>query len=107
MPTVPTSTLEQTLARVQDLRITADTLTVQLTDAREVSVPLAWYPRLLNAEPKERRTWRLIARGERIHWPDLDEDISVQNILLGQPSGESQESFKKWLSKRKPKGRLV
>jgi hypothetical protein len=63
-------------------------------------VPLFWYPRLVRATAKERKNWRLNGQGEGIHWPDLDEDISVQNLLAGQPSGESQRSYKRWLESR-------
>ena len=77
-----------------------DTLTVDLADGRSVSVPLAWYPRLLHGGRSERANWRLIGRGTGIHWPDLDEDISVESILAGRPSGESQKSLKKWLEGR-------
>ena len=83
-----------------NVRVSDDTLTVELDDGRTVSVPLAWYPRLLNGASEERSNWRLIGRGEGIHWPNLDEDISITNLLLGKPSGESQGSFKKWLEKR-------
>ena len=86
--------------RAQHVAISNDTLTVELTDGRTVSVPLAWYPRLLHGTPEERKNWRLMGNNEGIHWPDLDEDISVENLLLGEPSGESQDSFKKWLNKR-------
>lgn len=75
-------------------------LTVELNDGRTVSAPLAWFPRLLHGTPKERNNWRLIGRGEGIHWVELDEDISVENLLSGKPSGESQRSFKKWLHDR-------
>jgi len=85
----------------QNVVITADSLTVYLSDGRSISVPLAWYPRLLQVTPKERNNWRLIGNSEGIHWPDLDEDISVENLLRGNPSGESEESFKRWLKKRK------
>lgn len=85
----------------QNVVITADSLTVDLNDGRPISVPLAWYPRLLNGTPEERNNWRLIGNTEGIHWPDLDEDISIENLLLGKPSGESQDSFKGWLKKRK------
>ena len=87
-------------ARVQHVIVTEDALTVDLTDGCTVSVPVAWYPRLLYGEPEERSNWRLIGRGEGIHWPDLDEDISVENILLGRSSGESPRSFKRWLEGR-------
>jgi hypothetical protein len=68
--------------------------------AGPLSVPLSWYPRLVHGTPEERQHWRLIADGQGIHWPDLDEDISVANLLAGKPSGESQRSFKRWLEGR-------
>ena len=77
--------------------VTEDTLTAELSDGRTISVPLAWYPRLVHAAPEERGNWELIGRGQGIHWPDLDEDISVENLLAGRKSGESQRSFKQWL----------
>ena len=86
--------------KAKSVVITADTLTVDLKDGRSMSVPLAWYPRLLHGTPEERKNWRLIGNAEGIHWPDLDEDISVENLLLGRPSGESQASLRKWLAKR-------
>jgi len=97
------STLKNELVKVPNARrvtVRADTLTVELADGRIVSVPLAWYPRLLHGAAKERKNWRLIGQGEGIHWPDLDEDISVENLLLGSPSGESQRSLKRWLQSR-------
>lgn len=75
-------------------------LIVDLINGRTISAPLVWYPRLLNGTPKERNNWRLIARGEGIHWPDLDEDLSVESIILGRASGESQASLKGWLESR-------
>jgi hypothetical protein len=72
----------------------------ELADGRVVSAPIAWYPRLLHGTPAERNEWRLIAGGRGIHWPALEEDISVDNLLNGQPSGESQSSLKKWLEQR-------
>lgn len=83
-----------------DVHVTDDALSVDLSDGRTISVPLAWYPRLLNGTPAERGNWRLIGRGEGIHWPDLDEDISVRGLIAGKPSGESQRSFKKWIEQR-------
>jgi len=85
---------------IQDVTITDDTLSVDLSDGRTISVPLAWYPRLLNASREERDNWRTIRQGEGIHWEKLDEDISTKNLILGQPSGESQKSFQKWLNAR-------
>jgi hypothetical protein len=80
--------------------VTVDTLTVELSDGRSISVPLAWYPRLLHGTAEERGRWRLIGQGRGIHWPGVDEDISVENLLAGRPSTESQHSFKKWLDRR-------
>jgi len=80
--------------------LNAHTLTVDLTDGRTISVPVLWFPRLAQASAKERANWRLIGDGQGIHWPAVDEDISVSNLLAGQPSMESPQSFKKWLSSR-------
>ncbi len=91
----------------QRVTVTEDALSVDLTDGRTVSVPLAWYPRLLHGTPKERNKWRLIGEGEGIHWPDLDEDISVESLVLGRPSGESQRSLKEWLEQRAAQRRKV
>jgi hypothetical protein len=88
------------MATATRLVVTEDTLSVDLSDGRSISAPLAWYPRLVHATPEERARWRLIGQGTGFHWPDLDEDISVENLLAGRPSGESQQSFKKWLAHR-------
>jgi hypothetical protein len=93
--TVDTQT--PTAARVE---VNEDTLWVELTDGRTISVPLAWYPRLSHGTVQQRRQWRLIGNGRGIRWPDLDEDISVENLLAGKPSAESQASFKRWLDQR-------
>lgn len=84
----------------QDVAVTKDTLRVDLSDGRTISVPLAWFPRLVHASLAERKNWRLIGRGTGIHWDDVDEDVSVQGLLAGNPSGESQTSFAKWLRMR-------
>jgi len=84
----------------ENVTVSDDMLCVDLSDGRSISVPLAWYPRLLRATAAERKRWRLIGRGLGIHWEDLDEDISVAGLLAGKPSGESQISFSKWLAKR-------
>jgi len=87
-------------ARARHITVTDDTLTVDLADGRTISVPLAWFPRLLHGTQEERNHWRLIGQGEGVHWSDLDEDISIENLILGKPSGESQSSFKKWQESR-------
>jgi hypothetical protein len=94
------STVESRVALARAVSLSEDTLSVELTDGRTIAVPLAWYPRLVHATPAERKSWRLIADGRGIHWPAVDEDISVANLLAGQPSAESQSSFKKWLTIR-------
>jgi len=83
--------------------VSDEALTAELADGRTITVPLAWYPRLTHATPDERADWRLIGGGLGIHWPQIDEDISVVNLLLGQRSGESQTSFKRWLDSRAKK----
>jgi Protein of unknown function (DUF2442) len=87
-------------ARAQQVVVTTDTLSVDLTDGRTTAVPLAWYPRLVHGTPEERNHWRLLGQGKGIHWPELDEDISVENLLAGKASGESQRSFQQWLKDR-------
>jgi hypothetical protein len=96
--------IEVRIAIAQQVTVTEDTLVVDLNDGRTVSVPLAWYPRLSYGTAEERNNWRLIGHGEGIHWPDLDEDISVENIVFGKPSGESQRSLKRWLEERQRRG---
>ena len=95
-----TSRPEHEAPRGVRVATTSDALTVDLADGRTVTAPLAWYPRLLHATAKERRNWRWVGRGEGIHWPDLDEDLSVEGLLAGRPSSESQRSFQKWLLSR-------
>ena len=95
-----TLVIDVQLAKAQNVVVTEDTLSVDLVDGRTVSVPLGWYPRLLYASEEELSNWRLIGRGEGIHWSDLDEDISIESIVFGKASGESQKSFQRWLEKR-------
>ena len=85
------------MPEAERVKVTGDTLMANLSDGRTISVPLAWYPRLVHATPEERLNWRLIGVGQGIHWPDLDEDISVEGLLAGRSSGESQEFLKRWL----------
>jgi uncharacterized protein DUF2442 len=70
-------------ARAVGVSVNEDELTVDLADGRRVSVPLAWFPRLLHAEAPARQNWRLLGDGQGIHWPDVDEDISVEGLLYG------------------------
>ena len=95
-----TLAVEIEIPDAKDVTVTDDTLSVDLSDGRTISVPIAWYPRLSHAKPEERENWRLIGGGHGIHWEDIDEDISIEGLLAGKPSGESQESLKKWLEKR-------
>ena len=94
------SKVEARDALAADVKVTEDSLSAELIDGRTIVVPLAWYPRLLHATPDERNSWRLIGGGSGIHWPQLDEDISVASLLAGRPSGESPSSLKKWLANR-------
>jgi hypothetical protein len=94
------ATAELQTVKAQTVAVTDELLTVELTDGRTLSVPLSWYPRLWHGRPEERQNWRLIGQGEGIHWPDLDEDISVENLLLGRPSDEGSTSLKQWLAAR-------
>ncbi|MDO8755365.1 MAG: DUF2442 domain-containing protein, partial [Anaerolineales bacterium] len=79
-----TLAIEIRMVSAQNVNVTDDALIVDLSDGRTVSVPLAWFPRLLHGTPEERNKWRLIGDGEGIHWPDLDEDISIENLILGK-----------------------
>ncbi len=83
------------------VKVTDDELIVSLVDGRRISVPLAWYPRLLHGTADERNHYELIGRGTGIHWPELDEDLSVAGILRGNPSFESEQSLRQWLISRK------
>lgn len=86
---------------VKDIAINENSLTVSLADGRTMTVPLEWFPRLVHATPAERNNWRLIGKGEGLHWPELDEDINIHDLLLGKRSAESRSSFDRWLVKRR------
>ena len=98
------SAVEIRIPSAESVTVTEDTLSVDLSYGRSIAVPLAWFPRLLHGSPAERNNWRLIGKGQGIHWEDLDEDISVEGLLAGRPSGESQGSFRKWLESRSARG---
>jgi Protein of unknown function (DUF2442) len=99
-----TSRIDVKIPNALGVEVSDDSLIVELSDGRTISVPLAWFPRLLHADAEERTNWRLIGSGEGIHWEALDEDISVESLLAGRSSGESQESLKKWLESRQQDG---
>jgi hypothetical protein len=95
-----TSSLASDVATAVDVRVTSRALVVELRDGRTISAPLEWYPRLAHGTPRERQQWELIGPGLGIHWPALDEDISVEGLLQGRPSGESEASFARWRGSR-------
>ena len=88
-------------ARAQSARLSDEALTVDLVDGRMIVVPLIWYPRLWHGTPRERNHLEIFGDGTYIHWPALDEDLSVAGLLAGRRSGESPQSLKKWLDSRK------
>jgi len=100
--TISETELREALA--QSLIVGDDALIVDLADGRTITAPLAWFPRLAHGTPAERANWRFIGSGEGIHWPDLDEDISIASLLAGRRSGETQESLRRWLERRKAAG---
>src|SRR5213082_3464052 len=91
------------LARVLNVDVTDDTLSVDLKDGRTVSVPIGWYPRLAHGSQSERSNFQVSGAGYGVHWPDLDEDIGVEGLLFGKRSSESPNSFARWLKHRKEK----
>ena len=96
-----TLTVEIEVPGATNLIFTEDTLTAELSDGRTISVPLAWYPRLVHATQEERDNWEMLDDGRFFHWPDLDEDLSVEGFLAGWPSRESPQGFKRWLEAKK------
>ena len=99
------SVVENQEARAQSARLTDEALTVDLVDGRTIIVPLVWFPRLWHGTPKERSHFEIFGDGAYIHWPDIDEDLTVAGLLAGRQSGESAQSLKKWLGSRKGKTR--
>ena len=94
------ATAKINLARIISVVVTDDTLSVDLEDGRTIAVPIGWYPRLAHGRPEERENFQISGAGYGIHWPDLDEDIGVEGLMLGQKSMESPASFAKWLEQR-------
>jgi len=95
-----TSANEFSIPVAMNVTLTEAALSVDLSDGRTITVPLSWYPRLDHATPAERTKWELIGDGHGIHWPDIDEDISVQGLIAGKPSNESQASLRRWIDSR-------
>ncbi len=97
----PSAAVRIALSRAVSVAVTDDTLSVDLEDGRTISVPIGWYPRLADGTPEERANFQISGAGYGIHWPDLDEDIGVEGLLLGKTSTESPDSFQRWLQRRK------
>ena len=89
------------LPRITGVSVTDDTLSVDLEDGRTIAVPIGWYPRLTHGTLVERTNVQIAGAGFGLHWPDLDEDVGIEGILLGKRSNESSRSFEKWLASRK------
>ncbi len=98
---MPSVVMTLDLPRITAVRITEDALSVDLEGRRTISVPLMWYPRLTHATPEERQRFEIVGAGYGIHWPDLDEDVSVEGLLAGKRSTESPRSWERWLKARK------
>jgi hypothetical protein len=86
-----------------NVRFMEDQLIVELSDGRSITVPLSWYPRLMNGTMQERQHWQLLGDGYAIEWPDLDEHIGIEGLLAGRRSSESDKSISQWLEERKKK----
>ena len=97
----PSAVVAFTLPRVVNVTIDDDTLSVDLEDGRTVSVPIGWYPRLAHGTPAERANFQISGAGYGIHWPELDEDIGVEGLVLGKRFTEGPASFARWLQRRK------
>ena len=94
---------EQREPRARSVAVNEESLTVDLVDGRTIIVPLVWYPRLWHGTPEERNHVEIFGEGAYVHWPDLDEDLTVTGLLAGLVSGESAQSLKKWLEGRAQK----
>jgi hypothetical protein len=98
---MPSAVVTLAFPKIVNVIINDDTLSVDLEDGRTISVPIGWYPRLAYGTPAERAHFQISGAGYGIHWPDLDEDIGVEGLLLGKKSTESPASFERWLQKRR------
>ncbi len=100
---IPSAKVTLTLPRIVNVTVTEDTLSVDLEDGRTISVPIGWYQRLAHGTLAERTNFQISGAGYGIHWPDIDEDIGVEGMLLGKKSTESPSSLERWLKRRKQK----
>ena len=92
--------LEPHVVDAVNVLVNDDSIIVDLSDGRTISAPIEWFPRLMNANKEERERWEIIGGGEGIRWIALDEDLSVDALMRGTPSQESQKSLRKWLEAR-------
>ena len=97
----PSAVVTLTLPRIISVTVTDDTVSVDLEDGRTIAVPIGWYPRLAHGTPAECANFQVSGAGYGIHWPDLDEDIGIEGLLVGKQSTESAASFERWLQRRK------
>jgi len=104
---MPSSSTDIREPLADQIRVDSDALVVELTDGRTLHVPLSWYPRLMHATAEERDNCRLIGRGTGIHWPDIEEDISIRGLIEGRHSAEHPDSLKRWLSSRTDTARSI
>lgn len=100
MPGIHSAPATQGSPEAVAVSLTDDTLSVDLADGRTIAVPIGWYPRLIYGTPEERANVEIAGAGHGLHWPDLDEDIGVEGLLLGKKSTESAASFAQWLARR-------
>jgi Protein of unknown function (DUF2442) len=96
----PSAVVTLALPRAVSVMVTDDTLSVDLEDGRTLAVPIGWYPRLAHGTPAERANVQISSAGYGMHWPELDEDIGVEGLLLGRKSTVSATSFERWLQRR-------
>jgi hypothetical protein len=97
---MPSALIIPAVPRIVSVTVTDETLSADLEDGRTISVPIGWYPRLANGTPAERASFQISGGGYGIHWPELDEDLGIEGLLLGKKSNESATSFKRWLDHR-------
>ena len=100
MNRTPSAVVTLSLPRIIRVTATDDTLSVDLEDGRTIAVPIGWYPRLAHGTPAERANVQISGAGYGMHWPDLDEDIGIEGMLVGKQSAESATSFERWLQRR-------